>query len=61
MFTAAANFAGSPALSVPCGLSDAGLPVGLHLMAPRFAETRLLNAAAAFEAATDFPAVPANG
>ncbi len=61
VFTAAANFAGSPALSVPCGLSDAGLPVGLHLMAPRFAETRLLNAAAAFEAATNFPAAPANG
>lgn len=58
VFTAAANFAGSPALSVPAGLGDTGLPVGLHLMAPRFAEARLLNAAAAFEAATDFPTVP---
>ncbi len=57
-FTAAANVAGSAALSVPSGLSDDGLPVGLHLMAPRFAEARLLNAAAAFEAAGDFPAAP---
>jgi aspartyl-tRNA(Asn)/glutamyl-tRNA(Gln) amidotransferase subunit A len=48
IFTIPANLAGIPALSVPCGQSE-GLPVGLHLMAPRFGEARLLAAAAAFE------------
>ena len=40
-----------PAISVPCGFAD-GLPVGLQIMAPAFAEPLVLHVAAAYEAAT---------
>jgi amidase len=36
---------GLPAVSVPCGLSAAGLPIGAQLIGPRFSEPRLLAAA----------------
>lgn len=39
------NLAGLPGMSVPCGFSDAGLPIGLQLQAPHFAEENLLRAA----------------
>ena len=48
-FAAIANFSGCPALSLPCGLSSDGLPIGVHLIAPPFQETRLLAAAAHLE------------
>ena len=51
--TVAVNLAGLPAISLPCGFSDA-LPVGLQLIAPAFAESRLLSAAHQFQRATDF-------
>ena len=41
------NAARGPAISVPCGAVAADLPVGLQLVAERFAETTLLRAAAA--------------
>jgi aspartyl-tRNA(Asn)/glutamyl-tRNA(Gln) amidotransferase subunit A len=44
IYTIGANLAGLPALSTPCGLVD-GLPVGLHLVGPHFAEERLLQVA----------------
>ena len=47
--TAAANLAGICGISVPCGSSAAGLPVGVQFMAPALAETRLLQLAHAFE------------
>lgn len=50
--TLAANLAGIPALSMPCGFSPAGLPVGLQLMAKPFAEDTLLKGAYAYEQAT---------
>jgi aspartyl-tRNA(Asn)/glutamyl-tRNA(Gln) amidotransferase subunit A len=50
-FTYPFNLTGEPAISVPCGWSTAGLPVGLQIVGPRFAEGRVLRAAAAFEAA----------
>jgi len=50
-FTYPFNLTGEPAISVPCGLSSAGLPVGLQIVGPRFAEGRVLRAAAAFETA----------
>jgi aspartyl-tRNA(Asn)/glutamyl-tRNA(Gln) amidotransferase subunit A len=49
VFTVSANLSGLPAISVPCGLDPAGLPVGLQLTAPAFGETMLLRAAAAYE------------
>ncbi len=58
--TRAFSFAGVPALSVPSGFDEGGLPVGLQLAARHFEEDVLLGAAGAFEAATDWHArVPA--
>ncbi|WAX57905.1 Asp-tRNA(Asn)/Glu-tRNA(Gln) amidotransferase subunit GatA [Jatrophihabitans cynanchi] len=48
--TLPASLAGTPAISVPCGLSE-GLPVGLQIMAPALADDRCYRVAAAFEAA----------
>ena len=42
LFTVSANLAGLPAISIPCGLTTGGLPIGLQLHAPPFAEDRLL-------------------
>ena len=50
-YTIPANLAGICALSLPCGATAAGLPVGVQLLAPAMAETTLLRAAAAYEAA----------
>jgi aspartyl-tRNA(Asn)/glutamyl-tRNA(Gln) amidotransferase subunit A len=50
IFTIPANLAGVPAVSVPCGLDSAGLPIGLQLTAPVLGERTLLRAAAALEA-----------
>jgi len=54
MYTLSANLAGIPGISVPCGFSADGLPIGLQLQAGHFQEGRLLAAAQAFEQATDF-------
>jgi len=47
------NLAGTAALSVPAGLAEDGLPVGLQLMAPALGEAVLYRVAAAYEAARD--------
>jgi aspartyl-tRNA(Asn)/glutamyl-tRNA(Gln) amidotransferase subunit A len=54
IFTISANLAGVPGISVPCGFSSGGLPIGLQLMGPPFGEAALLQAAYAFEQATEF-------
>jgi aspartyl-tRNA(Asn)/glutamyl-tRNA(Gln) amidotransferase subunit A len=54
IFTLSANLAGIPGLSVPCGFSGDGLPIGLQLMGNYFAEPTILNAAYCFEQATEF-------
>ena len=54
IFTISANLAGIPALSMPCGFTKAGLPIGLQLMAAPFKEETLLRAAYAYEQATDW-------
>jgi len=59
VFTVPASLAGLPAVSVPAGLSADGLPLGLQLIAPPFAEAVLLRAALALEDAAGFDAVPA--
>ena len=54
IYTIAANLAGIPALSIPCGFSAAGLPIGLQLMGPLFGEALLLQAARLYERETDW-------
>jgi aspartyl-tRNA(Asn)/glutamyl-tRNA(Gln) amidotransferase subunit A len=51
-FTAPFNFTGLPALSLPCGLTGSGLPIGLQLVGPPWSEARLLRAAFAYERST---------
>ena len=52
-FTLPANLAGLPGISVPGGFTEGGLPLGLQLIAPHFREEMLLQAAHAFESATE--------
>jgi aspartyl-tRNA(Asn)/glutamyl-tRNA(Gln) amidotransferase subunit A len=52
LYTVSANLAGLPAISIPCGLSKSGLPIGLQLHAPALAEDWLLRAAHMFQQAT---------
>ncbi len=54
LYTVSTNLAGIAAISIPCGLSSAGLPIGLHLQSPPFQEERLLRGAAMFQRATDW-------
>lgn len=54
IYTLSANLAGIPGLSIPCGFSPAGLPIGLQLLGPHFSEDRLLRAARMFESVTDW-------
>jgi aspartyl-tRNA(Asn)/glutamyl-tRNA(Gln) amidotransferase subunit A len=52
VFTVPASMAGLPALSVPCGFSAGGLPIGLQLIGRPFDEAALLRVAHAYEQAT---------
>ncbi len=52
IYTIAANLAGIPGISIPCGFSSGGLPIGLQLLAPLFGETRLLQTARIYERET---------
>jgi aspartyl-tRNA(Asn)/glutamyl-tRNA(Gln) amidotransferase subunit A len=54
LYTVLANLAGIPAMSLPCGMSRRGLPIGLQLQAPPFREVQLLQAGAMFQRATDW-------
>jgi aspartyl-tRNA(Asn)/glutamyl-tRNA(Gln) amidotransferase subunit A len=54
IYTITANLAGIPGLSLPCGFTKSGLPIGLQLLAPAFAEEGLLRTARVFEKATDW-------
>lgn len=47
------NLSQEPALVMPCGLTDAGLPVGVQLVGPRHADQLVLSAAAAMEEALE--------
>ena len=53
-FTRPYNITGSPAISIPCGFSEAGLPIGLQLAGKPFDEVTVLRAAHAYEQATDW-------
>jgi len=54
IFTLSANLAGIPGMSVPCGFSKQGLPIGLQLLGKHFNEEMLLKVAYNFEQTTDF-------
>ena len=59
IFTIPVNLAGLPGISVPCGLSPAGLPIGAQLIGRAFDETTLLRAAAGIERISDFKGLAA--
>jgi aspartyl-tRNA(Asn)/glutamyl-tRNA(Gln) amidotransferase subunit A len=52
------NAWGIPTISVPCGFTSDGLPIGLQLAGPAWREDLLLQVAHAYEQATDWPTIP---
>ena len=54
IYTITANLAGIGGISIPCGFTKSGLPIGLQILAPPFEEDRLLRAARIFERETDW-------
>ena len=61
VFTLPCNLAGLPGMSLPCGFSRAGLPIGLQILGKPFDEATVLRVAQAFERAHDFVRVPPLG
>jgi aspartyl-tRNA(Asn)/glutamyl-tRNA(Gln) amidotransferase subunit A len=57
LLTIPSCMAGLPGLSIPCGLSE-GLPVGLQLVGPQFAENALFRIGHALEQSLGFDPVP---
>jgi aspartyl-tRNA(Asn)/glutamyl-tRNA(Gln) amidotransferase subunit A len=54
IYTISVNLAGIPAISVPCGFSQAGLPIGLQILGRPFEEEVVLRGAHAYEQATEW-------
>lgn len=54
IFTISVNLAGVPAMSVPCGFTKSGLPIGMQLIASPFAEETIFQAAHAYEQETQW-------
>jgi aspartyl-tRNA(Asn)/glutamyl-tRNA(Gln) amidotransferase subunit A len=54
IYTISANLAGLPAISVPCGFTKLGLPVGLQIQTQPFAEEMILKVAYAYEQSTEW-------
>ena len=54
LYTVSTNLAGLPGISVPCGFTSNGLPIGFQLQGRAFDEKSLLELAAAFQAETDW-------
>jgi aspartyl-tRNA(Asn)/glutamyl-tRNA(Gln) amidotransferase subunit A len=54
VYTVSCNLAGIPGLSIPCGFTKSGLPIGLQLLGAPFEEEKLLRIARMYEAATDW-------
>ncbi|MFZ3058021.1 MAG: Asp-tRNA(Asn)/Glu-tRNA(Gln) amidotransferase subunit GatA [Minisyncoccales bacterium] len=49
IYTVSVNLAGLPGISIPCGKSESGLPIGMHLIGAPFEEEKLLSIASLFE------------
>ncbi len=54
IYTLSANLAGIPGLSLPCGFTDAGLPIGMQILGRPFGEAEILSIGRRFEVAHDF-------
>src|SRR4029077_7733302 len=54
IYTVTGSLAGVPGISVPCGKTKAGLPIGMQIFGPHFEEGRVLQLARAFEKAGGF-------
>jgi aspartyl-tRNA(Asn)/glutamyl-tRNA(Gln) amidotransferase subunit A len=54
VYTVSCNLAGIPGLSIPCGFTRSGLPIGLQLLGAPFAEEKLFRVARMYESATDW-------
>ncbi|MDD4894808.1 MAG: amidase, partial [Candidatus Omnitrophica bacterium] len=54
IYIISANLAGIPAISIPCGFTKKGLPVGLQILAKPFNEEALFKIAYAYEQSTDW-------
>src|SRR5207253_1695880 len=58
IYTVTANLAGVPGISVPCGLSKDGLPIGMQLLGPYWSEATLLRLAHAYQQKYPLNAAP---
>jgi aspartyl-tRNA(Asn)/glutamyl-tRNA(Gln) amidotransferase subunit A len=54
IFTIPCNLAGLPGLSLPCGFSQQGLPIGLQILANHFREEKIFRVAYTYEQNTEF-------
>jgi aspartyl-tRNA(Asn)/glutamyl-tRNA(Gln) amidotransferase subunit A len=54
IYTISCNLVGIAGMSIPCGFTASGLPVGLQLLSPAFDEDRMFRIARMYEAATDW-------
>lgn len=54
IFTLSCNLAGLPGLSLPCGFTQSGLPIGLQILGPHFQEEKIFRVAYAYEQATEW-------
>jgi aspartyl-tRNA(Asn)/glutamyl-tRNA(Gln) amidotransferase subunit A len=54
IYTISCNLAGIAGVSIPCGFTKAGLPIGLQIQGPPFEEEKLLRVARMYEKATDW-------
>ena len=52
--TVSVNIAGLPGISIPCGVDEQGMPIGMQLIGKRFGEEDILKAAYTYEKATEF-------
>jgi aspartyl-tRNA(Asn)/glutamyl-tRNA(Gln) amidotransferase subunit A len=58
IYTVTGSLAGVPGISVPCGKTSQGLPVGLQIFGSHFGEARMLQASSQFEKAGGFSIAP---
>ncbi|MEL7570855.1 MAG: amidase family protein, partial [Eubacteriaceae bacterium] len=54
IYTVTANIAGIPAMSIPCGHTKEGMPIGLQIAANSYCEQTILNGAFAYQNSTNF-------